>query len=139
MPASTTAAPVPQASTAPAETANRDKPKASAKFGIWPWVGLGAGAAVLGGSLGFELARRSAEKDAEKDETQIGYKEKFDREQSRQTTARILAAVGGALAVTGGTLLVIQLTSRDRSAESAPRVGFGCLPGACNVDLKGRF
>ncbi len=111
----------------------------SAKFGILPWVGLGAGVAVLGGSLGFELARRSAEKDAEQDDIQIGYKEKLDREQSRQTTARVLAAVGGALVVTGGTLLVIQLTSRDASTEASARVGLGCLPGACSVDVKGRF
>ena len=138
-PASTSAAPAQPAGPAQAETPPPGKPSSSAKFGIWPWVGLGAGAAVLGGSLGFELARRSAEKDAEKDATQIGYKEKFDREKSRQTTARVLAAVGGALVVTGGTLLVIRLTSRDESGESAPRVGFGCLPGACAVDLKGQF
>jgi tetratricopeptide (TPR) repeat protein len=138
-PTTTTAAPSQQASTTPVGSAPSDKPSSSAKFGIWPWVGLGAGAAVLGGSLGFELARRSAEKDAEQDETQIGYKEKFDRERSRQTTARVLAAVGGALVVTGGTLLVIQLTSREASTESSSRVGLGCLPGACSVDLRGRF
>lgn len=111
----------------------------SAKFGVLPWVGLGVGVAVLGGSLGFELARRSAEKDAQQDDSQIGYKEKLDREQIRQTTARVLAAVGGALVVTGGTLLVIQLTSRDASTEASARVGLGCLPGACSVDVKGRF
>lgn len=138
-PTNATAPPSQQASTAPVGTAPPDKSGSSAKFGIWPWVGLGAGAAVLGGSLGFELARRSAEKDAEQDETQIGYKEKLDREQSRRTTARVLAAVGGALAVTGGTLLIIRLTSRGASTDSSARVGLGCLPGACSVDLKGRF
>jgi tetratricopeptide (TPR) repeat protein len=138
-PTNATAPPSQQASTAPVGTAPPGKSGSSAKFGIWPWVGLGAGAAVLGGSLGFELARRSAEKDAEQDETQIGYKEKLDRERSHQTTARVLAAVGGALAVAGGTLLIIRLTSRDAATESSARVGLGCLPGACSVDLKGRF
>lgn len=109
------------------------------KFGILPWIGLGAGAAVLGGSLGFELARRSAEKAAQQDDTQLGYKEKLDRQQSRQTTARVLAGVGGALVVTGGVLLVIQLTSHDRQAATSARVAAACLPGGCSVDLKGRF
>jgi tetratricopeptide (TPR) repeat protein len=116
-----------------------NKADSSPKFGILPWIGLGAGAAVLGGSLGFELARRSAEKDARSDDTQIGYKEKLDKVQSRQTTSRVLAAVGGALVVTGGTLLVIQLSDRPKSTETSARLGFACLPGACSVDLKGRF
>jgi tetratricopeptide (TPR) repeat protein len=111
------------------------------RFGIWPWVGLGAGAVSLGGALGFELARRSAEKAAKNDSTQVGYKNKLDREQSRQTTSRVLAAVGGALVVTGGTLLVIDLTSRSRHTEKAAQLGFGfmCLPGACALDARGQF
>lgn len=138
-PSSATTQPPQQPNTGPAGTPPPGQSSSSAKFGIWPWVGLGAGAAVLGGSLGFELSRRSAEKDAEQDDTQIGYKEKLDRERSRQTTARVLAAVGGALVVTGGTLLVIRLTSRDASTETSARVGLGCLPGACAIDLAGRF
>lgn len=108
------------------------------KFGIWPYVGLGAGAAVLGGALGFELARRSAEQAAKDDHTQVGYKEKLDTAQSRQQTARILAAVGGVLVVAGGTLLVIDLTSRPAKQEQA-RLGFACLPGSCAFDLQGQF
>jgi hypothetical protein len=46
-----------------------------------------------------------------------------------------LAGVGGALVVTGGVLLVIQLTSR----ESPTQVGLGCLPGGCRMALKGSF
>src|SRR4051812_4938555 len=47
--ASPGAAPAPSnvAPTAPASRAS------GPKFGIWPWVGLGVGAAALGGSLGF--------------------------------------------------------------------------------------
>jgi tetratricopeptide (TPR) repeat protein len=116
-------------------------PLASSKpqFGIWPWVGIGAGVATLGGSLGFELARRSAEKAARNDDIQIPYKDELDRAQSRQTTARVLLVVGGALVVTGSTLLVIELSSRDSSTERSARVGMGCLPGGCSVALKGQF
>ena len=115
------------------------KPASKPQFGILPWVGLGAGVAALGGSLGFELARRSAEKAAHSDDVQITYKAERDRAESRQTTARVLAVVGGALAVTGGTLLVIQLSSRDSSADTSARLNLGCLPGGCNVGLKGQF
>ena len=126
------AAPAPPAPVASKPTA------AGAKFGIWPWLGLGAGAAVLGGSLGFELARRSAENDAKHEPTQIGYQDKLDREQSRQTTARVLGAVGGALVLTGGTLLVIQLSSKA-ATDGTAHVGLGCLPTACALDLRGQF
>jgi tetratricopeptide (TPR) repeat protein len=113
------------------------------RFGIWPWVGIGAGAAVLGGALGVEIARRSAEQDAEEDQTQVGYKEKLDTMKSRQTTARVLAAVGGALFITGGTLLVIDLTSRKQEALRArvrPRhATLDCSADGCALTLEGQF
>lgn len=109
------------------------------RFGIWPWVGIGAGAAVLGGSLGFELARRSAENDAKNDTTQVGYSEKLNREQSRQTTARVLAAVGGALVITGGTLLVLDLSAGSSKPAEHARLGVACLPGSCAFDVRGQF
>lgn len=119
-------------------TPTRDAPTGP-KFGVWPWIGVGAGAAVLSGSLAFEIARRSAESDANRDPTQVGYKAKLDREQGRQTTARVLAAVGGTLAAVGGTLLIVELSSRSDRAETASRVGLGCSPVGCNVDLRGHF
>lgn len=109
------------------------------RFGIWPWVGLGAGAATLGASLAFEMARRTVESEADGDRTQVGYKDKLDTMHSRQTTARVLAAVGGALVVTGGVLLVVDLSSRPRRGSEQPRVGFACLPGACGLDVRGQF
>jgi hypothetical protein len=124
--------------TQPAGAPPADHPSGP-RFGVWPYVGLGAGAAVLGGSLGFELARRSAESAAKKDDTQVGYKEKLDREQSRQTTSRVLAAVGGALFVTGGVLLVIDLTSHPAAKAKQARLGVVCLPGACGLDVRGQF
>jgi hypothetical protein len=114
-----------------------DKPTGP-RFGVWPWVGLGAGAAFLGGALGFELSRRSAEDAARSDPTQIGYHQKLEKMQSRQQTARVLAAVGGAFVLAGGTLLVIDLTSRNKN-EGQASLGTACLPGACALDFRGTF
>ena len=53
--------------------------------------------------------------------------DKLDKPESRQTTARVLAAVGGALLVTSGVLLAVDLT-RSRTAEVSVRCsGTGCL------------
>lgn len=107
------------------------------RFGIWPYVGLGAGALALGGALGFEMSRRTAESDAEDDPTQVGFKEKLDTMQSRQTTARVLGAVGGVLVAAGGVLLVIDLTSRPTAST---RASLGCFDDAgCGMQLGGRF
>jgi hypothetical protein len=113
-----------------------------ARFGIAPWIGIGVGVATLGGALGFELARRSAEDEAQNAKTQVDYKRGLDREQSRQLTARVLATVGGVLVVAGGTLLVIDLTSsqKDHASDKAQaRLGGACIPGACAVNVQGQF
>ncbi len=127
-----------QGPVAPASSGPADRP-AGAKFGIWPWIGMGTGAAALVGGLGFELARRRTEKDADADLTQVGFKQKLDREHSQQTTARVLATVGGALLVTGATLLVVDLTSRTKGSGAPPKLGLLCAPGACGLDVRGAF
>ncbi len=119
-------------------SAKREPPEAASgpRFGILPWLGLGAGAAVLGGALGFELARRSAEDEAKGDRTQVGYSEKLESMQRHQLTARILAGVGGALALTGGVLLVLDLSAKS---EPRSRVGLACLPPSCGLEFEGQF
>lgn len=132
----------PSAEPAAAATPRQPTPRperTGPRFGPWPWVTLGAGGAVLGASLGFELARRSAEDAAREEPTQVGFKEKLDTEQSRQTTARVLLGVGGALAVTGGVLLILDLSARGRPSAEQPRVGGLCLPGGCAFDVRGTF
>ena len=101
------------AAAAPATSTPSDQPgeQGGSGFGIWPWVTLGAGGAALGGALVFELLRSGTEDDAKSEKTQIGYQEKLDKMESQKTTARILAGVGGALVVTGGVLLVLDLGS----------------------------
>ena len=100
----------------------------SSGLGIWPWVTLGAGGAALGGALVFEVLRRGSESDAEKEKTQIGYKEALDRMEGQQTTARVLAGVGGALVIAGGVLLAVDLSSSKKPEQSA-HLGIAPTPG----------
>lgn len=131
--------------TTPGATPAQDHAAPGRRFGVWPYVSLGAGALALGGALGFELARRSAENAAKNDDTQIGYKDQLEKEQNRQQTARIFAAVGGVLVVAGGTLLVLDLTRPSGPSAQAShqkqqaRFGVACLPGSCAFDLRGQF
>lgn len=115
-------APAPLAPAPPPAPRPTPAPEQPSKgLGIWPWVVMGGGAAVLGGAVVFELLREGAERDAERDATQIGYKDKLETMESRRTTARILAGVGGALVVAGGVMLVVDLSG----SKSKPRAALG--------------
>jgi hypothetical protein len=109
------------------------------RFGVLPWIGLGAGAITLGAAGAFELARRSSEDAASKDPTQVGYKQKFDQMRTRQTAARVLGVVGGALVVTGGVLLVLDLSSRPKPGSERTSFAIDCLPDDCRVSAWGTF
>jgi hypothetical protein len=100
--------------------------------GPWTWITLGAGAGVLGGGLVFEILRAQAETDASK-ASQVDYQDALDKAKSRQLTARILTGVGGALAITGGVLLVIDLTSGSEPVQA----GFGCGSDGCRATAGG--
>jgi tetratricopeptide (TPR) repeat protein len=122
--------------------ANRSSPPPKsaenhASFGPWPWVVAGAGVAALGGALTFELLRESAENNAKHDATQIQYSRDLDTLQSRRTAARVLTGVGGALVVTGGVLLTLDLT-RGR-APSAASLRFAPTAGGMLTTVGGAF
>jgi tetratricopeptide (TPR) repeat protein len=143
LPASRTAAAaaVPTGAAAPARGEPPPRGR-EARFGPWPWVTVGVGGAVLGASLGFELARRSAENAAKDEVTQVGYKDKLDTEQSRQTTARVLLGVGGALVVTGGVLWALDWSARGAAPKKRgpqAQVGALCLPSGCALNVGGAF
>jgi tetratricopeptide (TPR) repeat protein len=123
------AAPVaPVASAAvPAEREATTQPR----FGFWPWVALGTGGAALVGSLGFELARRSAEEDTEQ-ANHAAYFSSYDRMEARKNTARVLLGVGSALAITGGVLLYLDRRSMNSAALT-------CGPELCGGRFEGRF
>lgn len=104
------------------------------RFGVAPWLFVGGGLASLGGALGFELARRSRQDDARNAPSQVAFKPEADAMQRHQTTARVLAGVGGALFVTGGVMLLF-----NTRAPAAPRVALGCTPSGCNAAAQGSF
>jgi hypothetical protein len=54
--------------------------------------------------------------------------------ESRQTAARVLAGVGGALLVTGGVLFLV-----DRQREPGARVAVGCYGAGCGLFARGSF
>jgi tetratricopeptide (TPR) repeat protein len=101
--------------------------------GLWTWVALGAGGLALGGAAGFEVARANATDEA-REAPQVEYQDKVDTARRYQTTARILAGVGGALLVTGTVLLVL-----DISGSSSPPVAAGCSGDGCFVSGHGMF
>lgn len=107
----------------------------STDLGYWPWITVGAGAATLGAALTFELLRRSAEDDAEHAHTQLAFHSAIESMESRKTTARVLAGVGGALVLAGATLIAIDVAGRRRPAS----VGLACVPGACGLQARGQF
>jgi tetratricopeptide (TPR) repeat protein len=137
----TVAAPVataPAVAASPPPAAPTDRPaSAHTGLGVWPWVVAGAGVAALGGALTFELLRRSAEEDAKNDPTQIGYKENLDKMESRRTTARVLAGIGGVLVVTGGVMLTVDLLGAKQHKNAALYVA--PTAGGFTTALKGSF
>jgi hypothetical protein len=67
----------------------------------------------------------------------VSYQEKLDAMQGKQTTARILAGVGGALIVTGGVMLVVDLGSGKSKGSAA--ISVSALPGSYALSIGGRL
>ena len=114
-------------------------PDKATKRGVspWTWTAFGVGAAALGGALAFELMRSSAEDDVRNEQTQLARHDAFDRMESRQQTARILAGVGGAAVVIGGVLLYFDL--QGDGAAPKQQVGLGCGGSSCGAVVRGHF
>lgn len=142
------AAASPSSTPAPAPATPADVPPAEPEgVGVVTYVVLGAGVATLGAAGVFEFLRRSAEDDAKNAKTQIEKSDALDTMDSRQTTARVLAGVGGALTIAGGVLLVLDLTGSPSSTTalapnaSEPNLSAGalCTGRDCFVSLQGNF
>ena len=139
-PAGSDAAPAASSSSASAD-AGVDQ-KGLAKVTLPTWVTLGAGAAILGTAGAFELMRQSAQDDVENERTQVARHDAFDRMESRQTTARVLAGVGGAAVLVGGVLLYFDLTRESEKSAGATSGAWGragCTNLGCSAELGGHF
>jgi hypothetical protein len=101
------------------------------------WAAIGTGTAALGAALVFEVLRRGAEKDAERDTTQIRFAHDLERMRSRQTLARVFGGVGAGLAATGGVLLWIGSPRNEKAASAG--LALSCIPTRCEAQLAGKF
>ncbi len=128
----TQAGPDAEARTAPAREA-----RSASNFGAWPWVTLGVGGAALGGALAFEFSRDAAEDSARRESRQIAFSEKIEQMESRKTTARVLASIGGALVVTGGVLLALDLWQDGQGGAVGASVMLE--PSQCAAGVTGAF
>lgn len=104
-----------------------------------PWAVAGAGAGALVGAGVYELLRRDAERDAKSAEYQPDYYDERDRMLTRQTTARVLLGVGGALLLTGGVLAVVNHSHASTRPSEPPPVAFACDRVACAGTWSGVF
>lgn len=99
------------------------------------WIGLGAGALLLGGSGVVELDRRRQQGVAE-DAAQVDFQSAYDGMETRKIVARALLVAGSAVLATGTTLLVIDLTRTKRGNLAA--LG-GCGTAGICAEMRGRF
>ena len=104
------------------------------RFGIVPYLTLGAAAVCLGSAGIFELSRRSAQNSARDERVQVDYERDIDTMNSRQTTARVLLGVGSVLAVTGAALLVF-----DTPVGTETQARVAGVPGGATLLLERRF
>jgi tetratricopeptide (TPR) repeat protein len=111
---------------------------ASGGVSAWTWLSFGVGAAALGGALGFELMRSSAESDAHDARTQVDAQDRYDTMQIHQTTARILLGVGAAATVVGGVLLYFDLSAGNPGERSA-WLSVDCASARCGLSATGKF
>ncbi len=107
------------------------------RLGPLPWLSMGGGAAALGAALALEVARRSAEADARREVTQLGYQSRLETEQGRQTAARVMAGIGGGLLAVGFVMLLLE--SKDTRHAPTTSAGLVCMPMLCAVSAGRRF
>jgi hypothetical protein len=125
----------PEAPPPVASARQRADAETSAAIGPFTWLSLGAGALLMGGALTFEL-RRAQQDQALGRASQAEYQDRYDTMAAQQTTARVLAGLGAAALVCGGTLLVLDLSRNDAGPEVA--VG-GCGEEALCLGASGAF
>lgn len=125
------AAPVSNPSAAPdteprsSETPPRTSP--------WAWMTLGAGALTLVSAGVVEVLRQDEEETARGQRVQLAYERAYERQETLQRTARVLAVVGGTLSVAGGVWLWLDASDEEE------RAGLACDGSGCMGRWRGSF
>lgn len=136
-------APAGPSSTAVATRSGSDEaPSFKDRVGPWPFVALGASAVAFGIAGAYELERSDAEAAARASRTQLEYAVHRDDAESRETTARVFAGVGGGLALIGGVWLGIGLlddTPNEPADQTRARLWLDCGTTACTAHFRERF
>lgn len=112
------------------------------RVGPWPFVALGASAVAFGIAGAYELERSDAEAAARASRTQVEYAVHRDDAESRETTARVFAGVGGGLAILGGVWLGVGLlddTPKKGDEQGKTRLWLDCGTTACTAHFRERF
>ncbi|MFO0571000.1 MAG: PEGA domain-containing protein [Polyangiaceae bacterium] len=109
------------------------------RIGIATWTAFGVGAAALAGAGVFEVLRARSEEDVKTERTRVARLDANDQMESRQTTARVLAGVGGVAVLAGGVLLYFDLTRSGGSAPTQTGFGLGCHASGCSASYRGAF
>lgn len=120
------------------------QPQQASSGEVWPWIVMGAGAALaIGGAVTGGIAL--SETDALVAECEDGQCDAGVDLDGRRGSVRALAITtdvllfgGGAIAV-AGLILGIVLNSGGTPAEAAPEVSAGCGPTGCGATLRTRF
>jgi tetratricopeptide (TPR) repeat protein len=113
------------------------KPEQGSALTTLGWIGLGTGGAALGTALVFEVLRRGAEKDAQREPRQLEFAQDIERMRSRQTLALVFAGASAPLVIVGGMLLLVRPGRSERAPDT--RVAFSCTPLQCGASVGGRF
>jgi tetratricopeptide (TPR) repeat protein len=112
------------------------------RVGPWPFVALGASAVAFGVAGAYELERSDAEAAARASRTQVEYAVHRDDAESRETTARVFAGVGGGLALIGGVLFGVGLlddSPKKPDDEARARLWLDCGATTCTAQFRERF
>jgi tetratricopeptide (TPR) repeat protein len=109
-------------------------PNRGRRFGLAPYITLGAGAVLLGVAGIYEIQRRSAQSSVQNDVTQLDAERDIDAMNSRQRSARVFLGIGGAVALTGAALLAF-----DTRLGPSSRASISGLPGGGKLLLEHSF
>jgi hypothetical protein len=129
----------PQPPALPAEPPPRAQAASTSRYGVWPWVLGGGGAALIASSLIPGLIAQGKTKDL-KDNCSDKYcdpslEDDWNSAKTLALTCDVMWITGAVVAGVGVTLFIID----DGGSESGATLQAGCFDGGCGLLSHGRF